>query len=173
LATNNKYPKLSDFPKFDQNPFLSEVELKRNFKENENDKLNGGLRGILNGTKKEGYVQIIFENEFRDSSPFIKVYAKGFTNLPKLCKSGIEIFALLLPILEYNQTEIYIPEYYTMEKCGWSTKKNHYRGLGSLVKNGYLACTKSPNRYFINPQMLFKGNRLTTINSAKMIKKES
>ena len=48
-----------------------------------------------------------------------------------------------------------------MEYTEYKNKKQVFEGLADLLSNGIIARGKHHNQYFINPMIIFNGNRIT------------
>ena len=159
MATKN--PKLSRFPKYDTNPFInvpvSSIKLGK-----KTTKINYNLVPKNKSRSDLGIASITNQVNDYDKTPFIKFYEKGLLSLSKLSKSALQIVSQINNLLQYNQIHIYIVAQDIMEKCGCETDKPYHDGLADLVDKEFLARSKSPNVYFINPEMFFKGNRVDT-----------
>lgn len=156
--------KLSDFPKHDQNPFICKIKFRKQEDNNNTGKrINVDFINLDGRTKKIGSGSFNLESPYLDKTPFVRIYKPAFIRLPRLSQSGIKIFSILFDELIFNGSEIYIFKDDILEKCGWNTDKPYYQGMASLVENEFLACSHSPNIYFINPTMIFRGNRTTLL----------
>jgi hypothetical protein len=52
--------------------------------------------------------------------------------------------------------------------CGWSTTTQVYLGLGELIKNKIIAPSVNSNLWFINPNVIFNGDRIAFIKEYKL-----
>lgn len=152
---------LSEFPKYDQTPFTCKIKLRRQEDNNTGKQINVDFINPDGKTKKIGSGFFKLESPYLDKTPFVRIYKPAFIRLPRLSHSGLKIFSILFDELKFNRSEIYIFKDDILEKCGWNTDKPYYQGMASLVENEFLACSHSPNIYFINPKMIFKGDRTT------------
>ena len=59
-----------------------------------------------------------------------------------------------------------------MKFCGYKTNGSVYDGLFNLIKTGIIAKSKKSYVLFINPTVVFNGNRITFINTYTKKKKQ-
>ncbi len=55
-----------------------------------------------------------------------------------------------------------------MAYCGYKSKMQCYRGLGELLANKIIAMSDQPNLWFINPKIVFNGDRIAFIKQYKI-----
>lgn len=103
-----------------------------------------------------------------DKEEFIKIFEGGISNIFDLTKSARDLFRAVLQMY-LNQKmageKIYVSDV-TLKEVGYakarSTKNN---ALNQLLKAGFIAKIKGEqNWYWVNPNMFYKGNRITLIN---------
>lgn len=117
-------------------------------------------------TSEEGGHYIYSKKEI-DPEQFVKVYTAGISAMYDLSKSGIKALHYCTTILvpDNDVIYIYIPE--MIDFCGWKSKKQAYVGLKELVKAGIIAPSFHPGKWFINPRVMFNGNRLMLIQDIR------
>jgi hypothetical protein len=163
VESKNKNSKLSDFPKYDQNPYICKIKLRQHEENYTGKQINVDFINLDGKTRKIGSGFFKLESPYLDKTPFLRIYKPALIRLPRLSQSGLKIFSILFDELEFNSSKIYIFKDDILEKCGWNTDKPYYQGIASLVENEFFACSHSPNIYFINPTMIFKGDRTTLL----------
>lgn len=159
--------KLSLFEKNKENPFLKQAleEINGSTVKKYKTASRTGEKAILkafdeNSGEILGHTQFVRQIEV-DDKQFAKLYLSNFSSFFDLKPSAIRVFGYVLAQLTPNKDyfHIYIDE--AMEFSGYKNKKSIYDGLASLVKNGVIARGKSDTHYFINPMVVFNGNRIT------------
>lgn len=105
-----------------------------------------------------------------DDAEFVKVFSDGVKAMYDLSRAGTRVFQAILD--EYQSTKmnggyadaIYL-NWFDDGLCGRNigmSEKTFNRGLKELLLNRFLA-PKSPNLYWVNPALFFKGDRVALI----------
>lgn len=96
-----------------------------------------------------------------DEEKFTKLYLSQFTSFWELSKSAIRVFGYIISILKPKQDEFFLE----MNKCLEYTKYKHPKdvlsGISNLIECGIVARSDSHFKYFINPLVIFNGDRVT------------
>ena len=105
-----------------------------------------------------------------DEEKFVKIYVNQMESIYGLKKTGIICLTFISHKLPPNKDMVYIflPE--LKEFGGWKSDKQAYAGLKELVLNKIIAPSWMPGFWFINPHIVFNGNRITLIQD--YVKKE-
>jgi hypothetical protein len=117
-------------------------------------------------TSEEGGHYIYSKKEI-DPEQFVKVYTAGISAMYDLSKSGIKALHYCTTILVPDNDVIYIYIPHMIDFCGWKSKKQAYVGLKELVKAQIIAPSFYPGKWFINPRVMFNGNRLMLIQDIR------
>jgi hypothetical protein len=108
-----------------------------------------------------------------DEEQFAKVYLSQFTAFWELPKSAIRVFGFIINILKPKKDEFYLE----MTKCLEYTKYKHPKdvlsGLSGLIECGIIARSDSHFKYFINPLVVFNGDRVSFAKTYIKKKKEA
>lgn len=96
-----------------------------------------------------------------DEDKFAKIYLSQFASLFDLPKTSIRVFGYVLSVVKPNQDQLI----FDMEDCKkyteYKTEKSVLEGLVGLIENGIIARSNKHYKYFINPLVVFNGNRVT------------
>lgn len=167
MAKKKQLVKLSDFEKNKENPFLKQAleEINHNVIKKYKTATKTGQKAILqaidpNTGEVVGHTQFIRQIEV-DEQQFAKFYLSNFSAFFDLKPSAIRVFGYILEQLTPNRDDFIFWIDEAMEKTGYKNKSSVYEGLASLVANEVIARGKSDNHYFINPMIVFNGNRIT------------
>lgn len=159
-------------------------ELNRNTSPNKNPLLEGTMisskeRRVSAGLRSNlidpdtGEVQAI-SNIHRvkqvDDAEFVKVFGEGVKAMYGLTRTGMRVFQAILE--EYQDTKmnggfadsIYI-NWFDGGLCGRNlgfSERTFHTGLKELLLNKFIA-PRSPNLYWVNPALFFKGDRVALI----------
>ena len=159
-------------------------ELNRNASPNKNPLLDGAIissreRRISAGLRSSlidpdtGEVQAIssiHRVKQVDDAEFVKVFSEGVKAMYGLTRTGMRVFQAILE--EYQDTKmnggfadsIYI-NWFDGGLCGRDlgfSERTFHTGLKELLLNKFLA-PRSPNLYWVNPALFFKGDRVALI----------
>lgn len=167
-----KIVKISEAQKHNENPFLDQnvLQIERGNK----SIITGGSNKVLVDVKTGETEAISLLHKFKevDKTTFVKLYVNEVSALFDLTKAGLKAFGYVIDALKINNDSIYINIQKMMVDCGYKTKKPIYRGLSELVSNKIIAMSKDPNVWFINPNIIFNGNRIAFIKEYEMKKDE-
>jgi len=163
----NGYLKISDFKKNDENPFLKEaVEvIGNNVVKRYKTATKTGERAILKAFDEQtgevlGHTQFIRQIEV-DEEKFAKIYLSNFSFFFDLKQNSIKVFGYILTQLRPNNDIVIFDREDCMKYTGYKGDASVFRGLGQLLENRIIARGKADNLYYINPMVLFNGNRIT------------
>jgi hypothetical protein len=169
---SKKVPKVSDITKADKNPYLNEVRYGISMKK----------RGILVGTSDKlltnpvtgetEQLKMVGSYKTVDPEQFVKIYTNRVSSMFELSKAGNKVFGYVLNKVEMNSDEIYIYIQDLMLFCNWGEKRQAYQGLAELVAAQIIYPSTKPNIWFINPNILFNGDRVALIDQYKIQRKE-
>ena len=159
-----KYKKIREYENFEVNPFAEKAieEMQIVKKQQVIRPMNRNeIHMIVNSEGKvEGQTAFMRFIEV-DEQRFAKVYLSQFSSFFDLSKSAIKVFGYILTVIPPKKDSFY----FIMEEClkytGYSTEKSVFEGLASLIENNIIARSNNHVRYFINPLVVFNGDRVT------------
>lgn len=114
-----------------------------------------------------------------DDKEFVKIFTSNISVIFDLNAPGNKVFQLLLIVVQ--KRAIQKDMIYISDEVGKSFSKDHgftlststfRRGLKNLLENQIIAKTEHINLYFINPHILFNGDRIAFFNAITRKKKE-
>lgn len=162
---SNKYTKISAFKNHEENPFLENVvnDIKI-VKRTQTIRPKGGsgeIQMIVNNAGEvTGYSAFVRFMEV-DEEKFAKLYLSQLSAFWELPKPAIRVFTYILTILIPGRDEFY----FFLEDClkytNYKSERSVLEGLAELIKAGIIARGKDSIRYFINPLVVFNGDRVT------------
>jgi hypothetical protein len=98
-----------------------------------------------------------------DTEEFVKLYTKDISVFFELSPTAIRTFAVLLKEVQksaINRDKVFFRyDELKFEKGCVLPSSVFYRGIKELVDKQFLAKAEAPNFYFLNPALLFNGNR--------------
>lgn len=167
----NKNYKLSDFEFNKENPFLKqsleviqENAVKR-YKTASKTSQKAILQAIDPNTGELlGHTQFIRQIEV-DEQQFAKLYLSGFPQFFELKPQAIRVFGYILNQLTPNKDEFVFVLEDCVEYTGYKARSSVFIGLGDLVEKQIIARGKTEFLYYINPMVVFNGDRITFANT--------
>lgn len=160
-------PQKLEFSPF-QNPLIepSEIEVKKKY-------VRSGLANKTLADIETGEVQatsVVHQIEEKDDAHFVKVFAAGVAASYELNRTAARVFQAVLA--EYEKAPLtggFVDSVYLAwfddglsGKSTGMSEKTFQRGLKTLLEKGFIA-PKSPNQYWVNPALFFKGDRVMFI----------
>lgn len=158
--------KLSEFEMNRENPFLSQAleVINKNIVQKTRMASNTGERAILKAIDEStgeilGHTAFIRQIEV-DEEQFAKFYLSNFSAFYDLKPSSIKVFGFILNQLKPNRDDF---DFYAEDCMSHYTlsRKTVERALTELLNNGVIARGRNEYQYFINPMVVFNGNRVT------------
>ena len=137
----------------------------------------GGVRRISTGNDKLMVVNEntgeylggagFFQYQEVDKTQFLKLYVNGVKAITELSSAGTKVFEILYRAMqEQKDTDTILMSYdiidTTIVKISRTT---YFKGMKELVEKKFIAETVIQNYYFINPDYMFNGDRLSFVKS--------
>lgn len=107
---------------------------------------------------------IIYRNHDVDSTKFVKLYVGYMQVLFDLKKPAQKLIQYIISELKPNQDEvfIYVPD--AQKFCQWKVRNQYYTAIKELVDKEIIAQSMRDGWFFLNPNVLFNGDRFTVID---------
>ncbi|MDO1451519.1 RepA protein [Rhodocytophaga aerolata] len=96
-----------------------------------------------------------------DEEKFTKLYLSQFTSFWELSKAAIRVFGYIISILKPKQDEFFLEMNRCLEYTKYKHPKDVLSGIANLIECGIVARSDSHFKYFINPLVIFNGDRVT------------
>lgn len=160
--------KVQEKVKYKENPFLNGLNITTKGKQvkvtplgsNKDNIVVNQSTGEVQGTHVVSYKQV-------DDKEFVKLFTGNIALIFDLSSSGRKAFDMLLHVVQKEAIRkdlVYIDDEvradFTEEHKVKLATSTMYRGLENLVEKKILARSTRTNHYFINPSMIFNGDRL-------------
>lgn len=151
--------KLGDFPIEDEYPFGEEVinDVMDNFLCFPKDR---NLKGV-SVVKCDG--EKLMQDELyviTDRQEFRKLYKSSIEIAFGLSSTAVKVMLYIMYIVQQGSESIDIVPKHCMDKCGFKTLKSVRDGIVELLEKKIIAKTKYSNKYWINPVVVFNGDRV-------------
>jgi hypothetical protein len=159
-----KYKKIKDYEGFTENPFVEKAIqdikiIKKTQVVRAHDR--GEVQMIVNdGGEVTGHTAFMRYIEVEEAQ-FAKLYLSQFEHFWDLPKSAIRVFGYILTCLVPKKDEFYFDMDDCLKYTKYSSEKSVFEGLAALIETGIVARTTKHYRYFINPMVVFNGDRVT------------
>ena len=170
----NKY---GEFPEMDHNPFVSKMAGQFSIKKKFVGEVNEvGSTQFVNEETGEVFdkVNLFARKKMVDEATFVKMFTGRLKDIFDLSKTAINVLlyimdAIQLPV-NINRDIIYLDVNDIMHWCGYGNNSPVYKGMTELIKAGMMAKSQMKNMYFIDPTVIFNGDRMVVME--EYIKKE-
>lgn len=159
--------KVTDFARNEENPFLKQAieDIDKNIVKKYKSSTNTDEKATLiaydpNTAEILGHTRFIRQIEV-DEAQFAKFYLASFGHFFDLSAAAIRVFGYILTCLKPKSDEFMFDRKKCIEYTKYQTDKAIYKGLAELVSNEVIA--RGPNEYvwFINPMVVFNGDRVS------------
>lgn len=111
-----------------------------------------------------GHTQFIRQIEV-DEQQFAKLYLSGFPQFFELKPQAIRVFGYILNQLVPNRDQFIFILEDCQEYTGYKSANSIRIGLTNLLENEIIARGRADNLYYINPMVIFNGDRITFANT--------
>lgn len=170
-----KYKSIRDFTAYNENPFVEKavqdikiVRRQQVIRPKNKDEIQ-----MITSTDGEitGYSQFMRFIEVEEEK-FAKLYLSQLASFWELTKPSIRVFSYILTVLKPKQ-DLFI---FIMEDClqyaGYSSERSVFEGLTGLIEANIIARSNHHLKYYINPLVVFNGDRVTFAKTYIKKKKE-
>lgn len=158
---------ITEFKLNKENPFLEEAveQVNNNIVKKYKTATKTGEKAILKAYDENtgevlGHTQFIRQIEV-DEEQFAKFYLSNFSAFFDLKPQAIKVFGYILNQLVPARDEFLFFHEDCLEFTGYKSQTSIRIGLTSLLENKIIARGRSEILYYINPMVVFNGNRIT------------
>ena len=108
-----------------------------------------------------------FHYEEVDRTKFLKLYVNGVKALTELTSAGTKVFEILYRTIQenINKDTVFLGFDLIDQEIVSISESTFHRGMKELIKKNFIAETTTLNLYFINPDYLFNGDRLSFVKT--------
>jgi len=157
------------FEKYTKNPFLPETV--------ENTK--NGIKKIA-GSQKDRMMIVnqntgelvssgvgFWQTQEVDKTQFLKIYINGVKAITELSSAGGKVFEILYRELQSHKDkdQIYLGYKTIDQEITPISRATFNRGMTNLIEKKFIAESQIPSHYFINPDFIFNGDRLSLVKT--------
>lgn len=169
VPQNSSNKELKEFKFNSTNPFIKDVMVQ--ITETKYRKMAGTAKQhLVNPETGEVTTQtmlVLGDKKRVDQAEFTKVYSGSMQKFFGLSKTAWLLFEFIMDYIKYNDDKIclYIPQIIEDFKV---SKPAIYRAIKSLLNAEIIARADTFNCYYINPNLVFKGDRITLIQQYEL-----
>jgi hypothetical protein len=100
-----------------------------------------------------------------DDSQFVKVFSDGIAGIYDLSKPGTRVFRYLFDVVQEhpNVDKLYLYFMDALEEPWTIPKSVFFRGMAELLEKNFIARSQNPNMFYLNPAMIWNGNRFSFV----------
>lgn len=109
---------------------------------------------------------MVQRNKYRitDKKEFVKIYRDSLKTILNLSTTAQRILWYILDILQAKATCVDLIPATCAEVCGFKASRSVHIGLAELIEKDILRRTTWRMRYWVNPVVMFNGDRIEFIN---------
>jgi|SRR5690554_3139016 len=166
--------------KHEKNPFLRMTEIKSRGSQVRFSQDNGDQVVLNRETGEMAAAHVISYREV-DNEEFVKLFTANIALTFNLSQAGRKVFDLLLRVLQktaIGKDQVYLSDEVRQDalaefpklKMGKST---FYNGVKDLIENQIIAKSTKTNVFYINPHLIFNGDRIAFTHAIKRKNRKS
>lgn len=144
---------------YETNPFVLAVETKKKpiYNKNKDMALVHGLTGEI--SQLGGFVSY----EEVSAEKFVQLFIGGVRQLEKLTNAGVRVFSVLYSEVQSNigKDLVYLSYSAIDQQTNPMGLTTYNRGMKELITKGFIAPTPNQGLFWLNPNYIYNGNRLT------------
>ncbi|WP_309295257.1 replication/maintenance protein RepL, partial [Klebsiella pneumoniae] len=161
------------FTRYKENPFVMVASGNTNSGTRRVTANNDKLLIINQDTGEQLAGAGFFQYEEVDKTKFLKLYVNGVKALTELTSAGTKVFEILYRTIQenINKDTVFLGFDLIDQDVVSISESTFHRGMKELIKKNFIAETTTSNLYFINPDFLFNGDRLSFVKT--FIKKKT
>ena len=99
-----------------------------------------------------------------DRETFIKVFRESIRYIAQLSRTAQAVLWYIMDNLPQNKGYVVIDNMTVMEFCHFKNRKSVRDGVVELLEKNFLTRTTVPKKFWVNPLIVFNGNRITYAN---------
>lgn len=149
---------LKKYDKYEYNPFIKGLVIKKKDKT-----IAIAEKALINlNTGDPEKVAFIYLKKELDKEEFMKFFLSELNTIFDLSSYALKVLIYISNAIKINEDKIY----FSVKECTEQTKLSKvavYYGLYELLENKLIARSTDPRIFFINPKIMFKGDRLVII----------
>ena len=155
--------KVNDFPQADISPFEGSLKSRLNEVTKRRVLSFGNSRVELEKYQNNISAQIALTQKV-DRETFIKVFRESIRYIAQLSRTAQAVLWYIMDNLPKDKSYVVIDNMTVMDFCHFKTRKSVREGVIELLDKNFLVRTTVPKKFWVNPLIVFNGNRITYAN---------
>jgi hypothetical protein len=152
-----------DLPTYEHNPFIEPI-LSMKIK-NKIVQISSTPNMVVNSAGEYmGDSKMIVTRKV-DKEEFVKVFKDQLTIIFELSKTAQRVLTYFIKMLGMNEDYVIFDKNKAKQYSGLNSTVSIYTGLTELIQKNVIARSNLTQIYFINPAILFNGDRLVVVNA--------
>lgn len=148
-----------------QNPFYTPEDARRMATSSVRGVVKKNARGVTTVESATGIVlgedEMVFAEQIEvDSARFIKLYAGSMKEFLSLDESARKVLEILVEEVEKHPNQDTVMLLHELHGVGKISDRTFRAGVSNLIKNNVIARHVAGGMFFINPKLMFNGNRM-------------
>ena len=160
--------KIKNAQKYFESPFIKEAVFRIDPKRKTVIIGKGDQLIVDASTSEVNGIGLFHQFKMVDKEQFTKIYTSEVGALFNLSKSGLRVFGYLLKAMRMNRDSVYLDAAEIARECGYKSDYQAVRGLIELTNNSIIAKSNKPKVWWINPNVIFNGDRIAFIKQYKI-----
>lgn len=170
-----KYVKLTDFEKHEENPFMpaliQEMAVRNRKQYLRSDNGNKSMVVVHDDSQTPLAQTGFFKVEEVDQSQFVKIFVNEIADYNNLTTQGRNLMFYFMTIMRPGSDTVRVRIEEALKFLDYKAKRSYFMGVANLLEHKIIARTKWDDEFYINPMVMFNGDRIV---SAKVyVKKKS
>lgn len=161
-----KYVKLTDFEKFEENPFMPAliqdmaVRNKKQYLRSDNG--NKSMVVVHDDSQTPLAQTGFFKIEEVDQSQFVKIFVSSIAEQKELTTQGRNLMFYFMTIMRPGSDTVRVRIEEALKFLDYKAKRSYFMGVANLLERKIIARTKYDDEFYINPLIMFNGDRIVT-----------
>ena len=152
--------KLDEYPIADIFPYQESLSSQLNNNTRSRTIYKGKNVEFINNTE---FCEVNFK-KIVDRTQFIKVFKDSLKTILALSTTAQKVLWYIIDNVPKEKPFVYLDYKECMDNVGFKTRKSVYDGVIELLEKGILTRSSNSKKYWVNPLVIFNGNRITFIN---------
>ena len=156
------------FPMHEANPFGETTIIKK-----KNSVMGlGPMDAVINTETGEikGHQRLVISKKV-DGAQFVKVFTENLQQIFNLQPPSIKVLFYFIQKAGKDRDIVDFDIDECMKTCQYKSNKSIFAALADLLENELIARAYNAREYFINPGIIFNGNRLTVVHDYHKVNK--
>lgn len=154
---------IHEFPQADISPYEGSLKSRLNEVTKKKVLSFGNARVELEKYQNNIAAQIALTQKV-DRETFIKVFRDSIRYIAQLSRTAQAVLWYIMDNLPKDKSYVVIDNMTVMDFCHFKTRKSVREGVVELLDKNFLVRTTVPKKFWVNPLIVFNGNRITYAN---------